>query len=97
MTTSMTLMTPTGGDGAAAGATRALNQDQVTNVTPDLLDALLARDNLWRAWKRVKANRERQESMAFALRTFPPTPGTTGRTCASRSNKGDTPRSRYVG
>lgn len=57
MTTSMTSMTPTGGDGAAAGATRALNQDEVTNVTPDLLDAVLARDNLWRAWKRVKANR----------------------------------------
>jgi len=53
----MTSMTPTGGDGAAAGATRALNQDEVTNVTPDLLDAVLARDNLWRAWKRVKANR----------------------------------------
>jgi len=57
VTTSMTSMTPTGGDGAAAGATRALNQDEVTNVTPDLLDAVLARDNLWRAWKRVKANR----------------------------------------
>jgi len=56
VTTSTASMTPTGGDGAAAGATRALNQDEVIHVTPDLLNAVLARDNLWQAWKRVKAN-----------------------------------------
>jgi len=50
-------MSPAGGDGAAAGAPRALNQDEVGHVTPDLLNAVLARDNRWRAWQRVKAKR----------------------------------------
>ena len=41
---------------AAAGTHRALNQDEAT-TTQDLLQAVLASDNLERAWKRVKANR----------------------------------------
>ena len=41
---------------AAAGAHRALTKDEAT-TTQDLLQAVLARDNLARAWKRVKANK----------------------------------------
>ena len=40
---------------AAAGTHRALKQDEAT-TTQELLQAVLARDNLARAWKRVKAN-----------------------------------------
>ena len=39
----------------AAGAHRALRQDEA--ITEDLLQAVLAGDNLARAWKRVKSNR----------------------------------------
>lgn len=39
----------------AAGTHRALKQDEATTI--DLLDAVLASDNLARAWKRVKANK----------------------------------------
>ena len=39
----------------AAGTHRALNQDEA--ITEDLLEAVLASDNLARAWKRVKANK----------------------------------------
>ena len=41
---------------AAVGAHRALNQDEAT-TTQDLLQAVLAGDNLARAWRRVKTNR----------------------------------------
>ena len=41
--------------GWAAGAHRALKQDEA--ITEDLQGAALARDNLMRAWKRVKANK----------------------------------------
>lgn len=40
---------------AAGGAHRALRQDEA--FTEDLLQAVLASDNLARAWKRVKANK----------------------------------------
>jgi len=42
--------------GTAAGTHRALNQDEAT-TTQDLLEAVLASDNLARAWKRVKSNK----------------------------------------
>ena len=54
MTTSNASPTPTGEDAPAAGTQPALNQDEAT--TQNLLEAVLARDNLARAWKRVKAN-----------------------------------------
>jgi len=57
MTTSNALPTPTGEDASAADAHRALKHDEVTTTTHDLLDAVLARDNLARAWKRVKSNK----------------------------------------
>ena len=41
--------------GSAAGKHRALNQGEAN--TEDLFGAVLARDNLARAWKRVKANK----------------------------------------
>jgi RNA-directed DNA polymerase len=41
----------------AAGAHRALNPDDQDSQRQDLLDAVLTRDNLARAWKRVKSNK----------------------------------------
>jgi RNA-directed DNA polymerase len=48
-------MTPPGEDAPAAGTHRALTQDEAKKQ--DLLDAVLASDNLARAWKRVKSNK----------------------------------------
>jgi RNA-directed DNA polymerase len=55
MTTSNAPPTPPGEGAPAAGTHRALNQDEAINQ--DLLQAVLARDNLARAWKRVKSNK----------------------------------------
>lgn len=55
MTTSNASPTPIGEGAPAAGTQRASKQDEVT--TEDLLDAVLASDNLARAWKRVKSNK----------------------------------------
>ena len=54
MTTSNASPTPTGGDAPAAGAHRALKHDEAKKE--NLLEAVLASDNLARAWKRVKSN-----------------------------------------
>ena len=48
-------MTPPGEDVAAPGTHRALKHDEA-RTTQELLQAVLAGDNLARAWKRVKAN-----------------------------------------
>ncbi len=56
MTTSNALPTPPGGDAPAAGTHRALKQDEVME-NQELLQAVLASDNLERAWKRVKSNK----------------------------------------
>ena len=56
MTTSNASPTPNGVDAPAGGAHRALNQDEATS-TQELLQAVLASDNLARAWKRVKSNK----------------------------------------
>lgn len=55
MPTSSAPLTPTGEDAPAAGTHRALRQDEAT--MQDLLEAVLASDNLERAWKRVKSNK----------------------------------------
>jgi len=55
VTTSNASPTPIGEGAPAAGTQRASKQDEVT--TEDLLDAVLASDNLARAWKRVKSNK----------------------------------------
>ena len=55
MTTTEALPNPPGEDASAGGAHRALNPDEATNQ--DLLQAVLARDNLARAWKRVESNK----------------------------------------
>ena len=55
MTTESALPTPPGEDARAGGTHRALNPDEAVNQ--DLLQAVLARDNLARAWKRVKSNK----------------------------------------
>ena len=55
MPTSTAPPTPTGEDAPAGGTHRALKQDEA--ITEELFDAVLARDNLMRAWKRVKANK----------------------------------------
>lgn len=56
MPTSTAPPTPPGEGAPAAGTHRALNQDEAT-TSQDLLQAVLARDNLARAWKRVKSNK----------------------------------------
>ena len=55
MATSNAPPTPPGEGAPAASTHRALRQDEGT--TQDLLQAVLSRDNLVRAWKRVKANK----------------------------------------
>ena len=55
MTTSNALPTPPGEGAPAAGTHRALKQDEGT--TQDLLQAVLSRDNLARAWQRVQSNK----------------------------------------
>lgn len=55
MPTSSAALTPTGEDAPAAGTHRALRQDEAT--MQDLLEEVLASDNLERAWKRVKSNK----------------------------------------
>ena len=55
MQTSTASPTPPGEDAPAASTHRALKQDEATTI--DLLEAVLASDNLARAWKRVKANK----------------------------------------
>ena len=55
MTTSNALPTPPGEGAPAAGTHRALKQDEGT--TQDMLQAVLARDNLARAWQRVQSNK----------------------------------------
>ena len=53
MPTSNAPSTPTGEGAPAAGAHRALKQDEAKQ---ELFEAVLASDNLVRAWKRVKSN-----------------------------------------
>jgi RNA-directed DNA polymerase len=48
---------PSGPGETAAGTHRALNPDDQDSQRQDLLDAVLTRDNLARAWKRVKSNK----------------------------------------
>ena len=53
MTTSNAPPTPPGEGAPAAGTHRALKQDEVT--AQDLLQAVLSRDKLSRAWQRLKS------------------------------------------
>ncbi len=56
LTTSNASLTPAGEDAPAAGTHRALRQDEA-KTSQELLEAVLARDNLARAWARVKSNK----------------------------------------
>jgi RNA-directed DNA polymerase len=55
MTTSNASPTPPGEDAPAGGTHRALRQDEA--IPQELLQAVLASDNLARAWQRVKSNK----------------------------------------
>ena len=68
METSIASSTPPGEDASAAPAHRALKQDEATT---DLLEAVLSSDNLWRAWKRVKANRGAPGIDGVSIADFP--------------------------
>ena len=72
MKTSNASMTPSGEDAPAANTHRALKQDEATvNVTTELLEDVLASDNLARAWKRVKANKGAPGIDGMTIEDFP--------------------------
>jgi RNA-directed DNA polymerase len=60
---------PSGGDEAAGHTHRALNLDEAT--TQELLQAVLASDNLALAWKRVKANKGAPGIDGMTIEVFP--------------------------
>ena len=68
MTTSNASPTPTGEEAPAAAAQRALNQDEAMK---NLLEAVLASDNLARAWKRVKSNKGAPGIDGMTVEDFP--------------------------
>jgi RNA-directed DNA polymerase len=67
--TSNASLTPTGEGAPAGGTHRALRQDEAT--TQDLLQAVLSRDNLARAWKRVQANQGAPGIDGVSIECFP--------------------------
>lgn len=69
MPTSNASPTPPGEDAPAAGTHRALNQDEAT--TQNLLQAVLASDNLARAWRRVKSNKGAPGIDGVTVQDFP--------------------------
>jgi RNA-directed DNA polymerase len=56
---------------AAANTHRALKQDEVTVRTTELLEDVLASDNLAQAWKRVKANKGAPGIDGMTIEDFP--------------------------
>jgi RNA-directed DNA polymerase len=63
-------MTPSGEDAPATNTHRALKQDEVKVIT-ELLEDVLASDNLARAWKRVKSNKGAPGIDGMTVEDFP--------------------------
>ena len=82
----------------AANTHRALKQDEVT-VIDELLEDVLASDNLARAWKRVKANKGAPGIDGMTIEDFPGHARAhwPAVRCESKSVKGATSRRRCEG
>lgn len=80
---------------SAANTHRALKQDEAKEkreMNSELLEDVLASDNLAQAWKRVKANKGAPGIDGVTIGASPTMRAHTGQRYDSRSSRGDTSR-----